>query len=107
MLRLLPLCLPLTLLAACMTPTPQTARGGNDGVAAQLSAGISRAEAEALLGMEAGFERNPADWDESCVSYAYGDGRPRYVHAVFRNGTLQRASDGHGAICTFEGFSGA
>lgn len=70
-------------------------------MAAKLSSGITEAEAGVALGVEAGLERNPENWDESCLSYAYGDSPLRYVHAVFRKGVLVRATDGHREICTY------
>lgn len=93
------------LLAACMQTAPNADRPdrsarANDGMAAKLFPGSTQAEVEAQLGFDAGFERNPADFDESCVSYPYGDGT-RHVHAVFRAGRLVRASDGHESLCTY------
>lgn len=89
------------MLSGCMEPTPQATPGArSDGVAQKLSLGVNRAEAEVALGMDAGFERNPKNFDESCVSYAYGDG-PKYVHAVFRGGKLVQRTDGHRALCTY------
>ena len=96
------LCLLLPLLtSACMEAAPPAQRSGNDGVADKLALGVTKAEVDTALGIEAGFERNPANWDESCASYAYGGDRRRYVHAVFEDGVLTRASDGHGTICTY------
>lgn len=75
--------------------------GGEQGPEARkLSSGMSPAQAEGVFGLDAGYERNPANWDEACISYAY-DGGTRYVHAVYRNDRLVRATDGHGAICTY------
>lgn len=94
----------LGLLAACSgTGGPQGAdRVGNDGVAERLAIGASRSDVEAQLGLERGFERNPANFDESCVSFVYGgDGTERFVHAVFRDDRLVRATDGHGVLCTY------
>ncbi|SNS15563.1 hypothetical protein [Antarctobacter heliothermus] len=92
-------------LGGCMEGAPPVSGAGGGGQGAEarkLSAGMTQAQAEAVFGLDAGFERNPANWDESCVSYAYGDAAtPRYVHAVFRGDTLTRATDGHGAICTY------
>lgn len=90
-------------LSGCMdAAAPVTGGGGQGAEARKLSSGMSPAQAEAVFGLDAGFERNPANWDESCVSYAYGSGEaPRYVHAVFRNDRLVRSTDGHGAICTY------
>lgn len=92
-------------LGGCMdgaTPASGGAGGGQGAEARKLSAGMTQVQSDAVFGLDAGYERNPANWDESCVSYAYGDaGTPRYVHAVFRGGRLLRATDGHGAICTY------
>ncbi len=91
------------LLAACTAgPTP-TARSGGDGQASQLRPGMTENQAFEIFGPETGFERDPANFDISCLSYAYGSAEdPRYVHAVFENGALLRATDGHAAICTFD-----
>ena len=94
---ILPFVLALT---ACMDSAPTSESGGNDGVAKKLSLGVTKAEADVALGVEAGFERNPKNYDEECVSYAYGDG-PRFVHAVFRGGKLVQRSDGHRGLCTY------
>ena len=94
------LALTALMLSACTVGAPQADKPGNDGVAQKLTLGVTRAEAEVALGTEAGFERNPKNFDESCVSYAYGDG-PKYVHAVYRGGTLVRRTDGHRQLCTY------
>lgn len=94
----------LLALGGCMDgAAPVSGGGGGQGAEGRkLSAGMTRTQADAVFGLDAGFERNPANWDESCVSYAYGDAAtPRYVHAVFRGDALTRATDGHGAICTY------
>lgn len=90
-------------LAGCMeTAAPAGGGGGNGPEARKLSAGMTRAQTDAVFGLDAGFERNPANWDESCVSYAYGNAdAPRYVHATFLGDRMTRATDGHGAICTY------
>jgi len=88
-------------LSGCLSPTPGAGPAGNDGVAEKMSLGISPAEAEVAMGFEAGFERNPNNWDEACYSYGYGDSPKRYVHAVYRQNALVRATDGHSAICTY------
>ncbi|MFW2589495.1 hypothetical protein [Sagittula sp. SSi028] len=90
-------------LSGCMATTPSVQAPRDDGVAQRLALGASRAEADLAFGTEAGFERNPQNYDESCVSNAYGDGAagPRYVHARFRGDALVARSDGHGAICTY------
>lgn len=76
---------------------------GSDGVARKLAVGVSPAEATVALGADAGFERNPNNWDESCVSYSYGTPEaPKYVHAVFVNDALVRATDAHVGICSYE-----
>ncbi|MBP0483604.1 hypothetical protein [Sagittula salina] len=83
----LPACLAFAALSACaIVSLAPAVRGGTDGVAAKLRPGVTRAEADVALGPDAGFERNPKDFDESCVSYAYGGVPPLYVHAVFRAG---------------------
>ncbi|GAA4227368.1 hypothetical protein J4E08_20830 [Sagittula sp. NFXS13] len=107
----LPFFLPIALaaLTACQSgDQPMTARSKDDGVAQKLALGISAAEAEVALGMEAGFERNPQNYDESCSSYAYGDfgDGPRYVHARFRDGALVQRSDGHRGLCTYGSLIG-
>ena len=93
----------LCLLAACSGGGgPSTQAPGNDGVADKLPVGAARSDVEATLGIDRGFERNPANFDESCVSYVYGaEGRERFVHAVFRQDRLVRATDGHGVLCTY------
>ena len=94
-------------LSACTggapAPTGGTATAvAADGQAAKLTAGMSENDAFAVFGPEAGFERNPADFDETCLSFAYGDATaPRFVHAVFRAGALVGATDGHAALCTY------
>ena len=90
-------------LSGCMDATPPAQAPRDDGVAQRLTLGASRAEADLAFGSEAGFERNPQNYDESCVSYAYGDGAagPRYIHARFRGDALVARSDGHGVICTY------
>ena len=72
------------------------------GQAARLRPGMTENDAFAVFGPESGFERNPADFDESCLSYAYGDATaPRYVHARFRSGALMQATEGHATLCTY------
>lgn len=100
------LIVPFCLLAACVERPPATGEapaagaGRSDGVAAALPVGATKAEIDAKLGMDAGFERNPRNFDEACASYAYGDG-PSYVHAVFRGEVLVQASDAHPGLCTY------
>lgn len=102
----LALIVPFCLLAACVERTPAAgegpaaAAGRSDGVAAGLPIGATKAEIDARLGMEAGYERNPRNFDEACASYAYGDG-PAYVHAVFRGDALVQATDAHPGLCTY------
>jgi hypothetical protein len=92
-------------LAGCAPAAgPVAEKAANDGVAQKLTLGVSRAEADVALGIEAGFERNPMNYDEECVSYAYGDGK--YVHAVFRGGALVQRSDGHRSLCTYGSLIG-
>lgn len=75
----------------------------SDGVARKLAVGVSPAEATVALGTDSGFERNPDNWDESCVSYSYGTAEaPRYVHAVFVKDALVRATDAHVGICSYD-----
>ena len=85
------------------SPTLAAAGGGKQGAEARkLTRGMTNAQADAVFGLDAGYERNPANWDETCVSYAYGAAEaPRYVHAVFQNEKLIRSTDGHGAICVY------
>ena len=91
-----------TLIAACQPVSAPVSRGGGDGMAAKLRPGMTENDAFGVFGPESGFERNPDNWDQSCLTYAYGDaGAPLYVHAVYENGVLIRATDGHPAICTF------
>lgn len=92
-------------LSGCMEAASPVARGAgpaSDGQAAKLKTGMSENAAFEVFGPESGFERNPANWDQSCLSYAYGSAEaPRYVHALFENGALVQATDGHAALCTF------
>jgi hypothetical protein len=89
-------------LGGCMDGAAPVSGGSTGAEARKLSAGMTPAQADAVFGVDAGYERNPANWDESCVSYAYGSPEaPRYVHAAFRNDRMVRATDGHGAICTY------
>lgn len=106
MLRLVLLSSAVLSVAGCLQGAPagdasQPAR--SDGVARKLAVGVSPAEATVALGADAGFERNPDNWDESCVSYSYGTPEaPKYVHAVFVNDALVRATDAHVGICSYE-----
>lgn len=94
-------------LASCAQTTPSTKNsastaGSGDGEARKLKIGSSSNEAFSTFGPEAGFERNPDNFDETCLSYAYGSAEsPRYVHAYYFNNVLSRATDGHSAICTY------
>ncbi len=90
-------------LAGCVeTAAPVSDGGGTGPEARKLSSGMTKVQADAIFGLDAGYERNPTDWDEACASYAYGTAEdPRYVHATFRGDTLTRATDGHAAICTY------
>ncbi|MGP6086755.1 hypothetical protein [Antarctobacter jejuensis] len=92
-------------LAGCMNaaaPVSGAGGGGTGPEARKLSAGMTKLQADAVFGLDAGYERNPANWDEACASYAYGPAEaPLYVHATFAGDTLLRATDGHGAICTY------
>ncbi|WP_143595853.1 hypothetical protein [Tropicibacter naphthalenivorans] len=90
-------------LSACMQAgTVQEPRNTGRGIAAKLHTGVTKAEADVALGFDAGYERNPNDFDEACASYAYDVGdKTEYVHAVFRQGQLTRATDGHLTLCTY------
>ena len=85
-------------LAGCQVAAPTGGATGGDTVPG-LSPGMTPAQAQAALGPDTGYERNPADWDETCISHA--DPRGGMVHAVFRGGALVRATGGHGTICTY------
>ncbi len=89
--------------AGCMQgAAPDASTPSSDGVARKLAKGVSPAEAAVALGPDAGFERNPNNWDEACVSYNYGSAEaPKYVHAVFVNDAMTRATDGHLDICSY------
>ncbi|WGW05470.1 hypothetical protein [Tropicibacter oceani] len=91
-------------LAGCMQgAAPGAGATANDGMASKLKPGSSENDAFLTFGPESGFERNPQNWDQSCLSYAYGPGdAPRYVHALYENGALVRATEGHGGLCTFD-----
>jgi len=97
--------LAVLVLAGCEAGPGGGSGGGGaagDGQAGKLRVGSSENDAFAIFGPDSGFERNPANWDQSCLSYAYGSAEtPRYVHAVYENGALVRATDGHTGICTF------
>lgn len=81
---------------------PASGGGGSGPEARKLSTGMSKAQADAVFGVDAGYERNPANWDEACASYAYGTAEaPRYVHATFLGDQMTRATEGHAAICTY------
>ncbi|KUF11156.1 hypothetical protein [Pseudoponticoccus marisrubri] len=83
-------------------------RRTGDNVARKLTPGVTKPEVDVALGNDAGYERNPADFDEACASYNYGTAdSPKYVHAVFRNGQLQRATDGHLVLCSYDSAAGA
>ncbi|MGH1415352.1 MAG: hypothetical protein ACRBB0_17825 [Pelagimonas sp.] len=103
MLRLVLSSVAMLSLAGCMQgAAPGADAPKSDGVARKLSKGVSPSEAAVALGPDAGFERNPANWDEACVSYNYGTTEaPKYVHAVFVNDALTRATDGHFEICSY------
>ncbi|MCT4611058.1 MAG: hypothetical protein N4A70_17880 [Pelagimonas sp.] len=90
-------------LAGCVAPqADEVPRRTGDGVAKKLQPGSSKEVVDVALGLDAGFERNPEDWDQSCASYNYGsEASPKYVHALFRNGVLTRATDGHLVLCHF------
>ncbi|MCC1494354.1 hypothetical protein [Cognatishimia sp. F0-27] len=77
--------------------------GAADGEANRLDAGMTEAEVLEKMGPENGFERNPVNLDQTCLSFNYGsEAAPRYVHALMERNVLVRATDGHGALCTFE-----
>ncbi len=108
MLRAIGFVTVLMALGACLpgggavSTGPTTAARADDGEAAKLRPGMSENDAFAVFGPESGFERNPADFDESCLSYAYGPAEtPSYVHARFRAGALVQATDGHPGLCTY------
>ena len=97
----------VALVAGCAAGPAPVARsdGGSvgDEQATRLKAGMTENQAFEIFGPETGFERDPENFDISCLSYAYGSAEtPLYVHAVFEFGALIRATDGHPAICTFE-----
>lgn len=92
----------LVALAGCMEASAPSGPVA-DGEARKLKPGMSQNEAFAVFGPESGFERNPADWDEVCLSYAYGPAEaPSYVHARFRGDALTQATDGHRTLCTYD-----
>ena len=96
--------LALLFVAGCVQGTaPSSSRAGSSaGMANQVTPGMSEDDVFAVFGPDDGFARNPDNWAESCISYAYGsETAPRYVHAVFENGALLRATDGHDAPCTY------
>ncbi|MBV2360062.1 hypothetical protein KUH32_09775 [Thalassococcus sp. CAU 1522] len=96
-------CVAALSVAGCMQAAPSTGPSAStDGHAAKLRPGMSPNDAFLTFGPESGFERNPANWDESCLSYAYGPAeQPRYVHARFVNDALATATDGHPGICSY------
>lgn len=106
MLRLVLSSCAMLIVAGCMQGTggmDASQPANSDGVARKLAVGVSSAEAAVALGPDAGFERNPDNWDESCVSYSYGTAEaPKYVHAVFVSDALVRATDAHIGICSYE-----
>lgn len=73
----------------------------SDGVASKLKMGVTKNELDVALGPDAGYERNPNNWDQACASYPYSDGK-KYVHATFVKDSLISATDGHTLICTYE-----
>lgn len=92
----------LVLATGCMQTAAPTART-DDGEARKFKPGMSQNDAFAAFGPESGFERNPANWDEVCLSYAYGSAEaPSYVHARFTGDVLTGATDGHAGLCTYE-----
>lgn len=97
----------ITAAAGCMTATSEntnqpTGYLGQAGPASKLPQGASSNDAFAVFGPESGFERNPNNFDETCLSYAYGATEtPSYVHAYFVNDVLSRATDGHAGLCTY------
>lgn len=98
----------VTAAAGCMNTVSQNSGQSTsgqsvaNGPASQLPQGASSNDAFAIFGPESGFERNPNNFDETCLSYAYGATEtPRYVHAYFVNDVLRLASDGHVGLCTY------
>ncbi|MFZ7091925.1 hypothetical protein [Primorskyibacter sp. 2E233] len=102
MLRLVLCGLTALSLSGCIEAAAPSSAPSADGMATKLKPGSSENDAFLTFGPESGFERNPDNWDQSCLSYAYGPGdAPKYVHALFENGVLIRSSDGHDGLCTF------
>lgn len=64
-----------------------------------LTSGMTRSEAAAAMGGEAGFENDIMQGGLTCVSYATG---ASYAHGIFRDGILEQASGGHPMPCTFD-----
>lgn len=99
--------LALVATSGCMESTAPATRSG-DGEARKFKPGMSQNDAFAAFGPESGFERNPADWDEVCLSYAYGPAEaPSYVHARFRGDVLISATDGHAGLCIYDAVAPA
>ncbi|MFD1343661.1 hypothetical protein [Litorisediminicola beolgyonensis] len=90
-------------LAACGDAPQSTAPTGGAMPVMQdvpgLTPGMTREEAAAAMGGEAGFENDIMQAGLTCVSYLTG---ATYAHGIFRDGTLERASGGHMMPCTFD-----
>lgn len=87
----------LFLVAACETPA---INGSSDSGVRNLSVGMSPAEVGRIIG--AHQFQNPVEGKPSqfCRSYEYDEFvRAKYVHAVFENDQLIRATDRHGRPC--------
>ncbi|WP_425099592.1 hypothetical protein [Tropicibacter sp. S64] len=78
--------------------SPATAAAS--GLARQLTPGMTEEQVFTIAGTEAGYERNPDNWDQACLSYG---SEGSYTHATFENGVLLSASDGHATLCTYGG----
>ncbi|MFW2541427.1 hypothetical protein ACN2XU_02210 [Primorskyibacter sp. 2E107] len=98
MIRLPLTALTLLALAGCTDGPAPSASSAPGAAVAQLQPGMTEEQAFAILGPEVGYVRNPANWDQACLSYGSAGA---YIHAVFENGALIRSSAGNPALCSF------
>ncbi|MCF6444712.1 hypothetical protein [Nereida sp. MMG025] len=101
------LVLPFAVLSvsACMqtAPTSSAIQGTQDSLANRLAVGMTPDQVSAIVGPSVTQVRSTINADQICQSVVYDEViEAKYIHAVYENGVLVSASDGHALPCDLD-----